>query len=304
MQMLLTSIKALADANRLKMLGLLAQAPRSGDELAALLDLKPSTVSHHLARLQKAALVSSTAEQYYHIYRLNEAALEEVRAALAVDTFIKEVNMLEELNHDAFRQQVLARWVREDRLQGLPTPIKQREIVLQWLAEKFMPDQRYGPRQVDDVLDVWCSWADPQQLDITSATRALVDGQQLARTRDGRWFWRTDSPLALADAFQPETLPQADTTKRHVPFQITPLMVLTRLAMRIRANQPFSAGEIDRMIRQHHDATDVDPTVVRKQLVAEKLLQEQAPDEYVRPTIGPDHPASVKLRKDALAQKN
>ena len=54
---LLQFFKALADANRLKMVGLLAQHPRSGEELAALLDLKASTVSHHLSRLAGAGLV-------------------------------------------------------------------------------------------------------------------------------------------------------------------------------------------------------------------------------------------------------
>ncbi|WP_345325136.1 ArsR family transcriptional regulator [Candidatus Villigracilis proximus] len=40
-----TFFKALADANRLKIIGLLAQQPYSVEELAALLNLKPSTVS-------------------------------------------------------------------------------------------------------------------------------------------------------------------------------------------------------------------------------------------------------------------
>ncbi len=43
--------KALADANRLKIVGLLANRAYSVEELAALLKLKPSTVSHHLAKL-------------------------------------------------------------------------------------------------------------------------------------------------------------------------------------------------------------------------------------------------------------
>ena len=51
--------KALADANRLKILGLLSQQPYSGEELAALLKLKPSTVSHHLSKLAEVGLVST-----------------------------------------------------------------------------------------------------------------------------------------------------------------------------------------------------------------------------------------------------
>ena len=49
--------KALADGTRLKIIGLLAQHAYSVEELAALLNLRPSTISHHLSRLAAAGLV-------------------------------------------------------------------------------------------------------------------------------------------------------------------------------------------------------------------------------------------------------
>jgi DNA-binding transcriptional ArsR family regulator len=60
--------KAFADANRLKIVGLLARQPYSVEELAVLLDLKASTVSHHLAKLAQIGLVSAKADSYYNIY--------------------------------------------------------------------------------------------------------------------------------------------------------------------------------------------------------------------------------------------
>ena len=59
---LVSFYKALADANRLKIIGLLARQAYSVEELAALLELKPSTVSHHLARLTQVGLVSAHSE--------------------------------------------------------------------------------------------------------------------------------------------------------------------------------------------------------------------------------------------------
>ena len=50
--------KAFADSSRLKIIGLLAEKPYSVEELASLLNLKPSTVSHHLTRLTKTGLVT------------------------------------------------------------------------------------------------------------------------------------------------------------------------------------------------------------------------------------------------------
>jgi DNA-binding transcriptional ArsR family regulator len=68
--------KALADATRLKIVGLLAQQPYSVEELAALLNLKASTVSHHLAKLAQVGLVSAKTESYYNVYQLDEKALQ------------------------------------------------------------------------------------------------------------------------------------------------------------------------------------------------------------------------------------
>ena len=60
---LVTFFKALADSNRLKIVGLLAEKPYSVEELAALLDLKPSTISHHLARLSEAGVIPGAASR-------------------------------------------------------------------------------------------------------------------------------------------------------------------------------------------------------------------------------------------------
>src|SRR3989304_4501021 len=73
---LLTFFKALADANRLKIVGLLSQEAYPVEQLAAMLTLRPSTVSHHLSRLAEAGLVSARAEGYYSVYSLEVRALE------------------------------------------------------------------------------------------------------------------------------------------------------------------------------------------------------------------------------------
>src|SRR4051794_20013517 len=72
---LVAVFKALADSSRLKIVGLLAQQPYAVEQLAAMLKLKPATVSHHLAKLAEVGLVSARAEGYYNIYRLEKTAL-------------------------------------------------------------------------------------------------------------------------------------------------------------------------------------------------------------------------------------
>ena len=78
LQELLPFFKALADSNRLRIIGLLANQELSVEQLAELLGLRPSTVSHHLARLSEVGLVSARAESYYNLYRLEYETLEKM----------------------------------------------------------------------------------------------------------------------------------------------------------------------------------------------------------------------------------
>lgn len=302
---LLTFLKLIADPTRLTLLGLVAQEPRSVDELAALLNVSAPTVSHHLARLHKAGLVAAKAEQYYSFYALEPATFQRYAALLTPKYLVQRLGNEATLDYDAYLDQILARWIKDERLQALPTQMQHRRVVLAWLANKFAPDQRYGPQQVDDLLAYWCNLGDPHRLDITAATRALVDAQLLTRTRDGRWYWRTDSPLAQAtEAFSPDLLPVADTAETHKPFTVSPLLALVRLALRIKAGKAHTVTETDGLIQKYRQDDDSDPVMLRAAMVQEGLLQQQADDTYMRPTLAADHPAMVKLREDAFARNN
>ena len=57
LEILLSFFKALSNESRLKIVGLLAQREASVDELAALLELRAPTVSHHLSILKAQELV-------------------------------------------------------------------------------------------------------------------------------------------------------------------------------------------------------------------------------------------------------
>lgn len=87
---LLPFFQAMSDATRLRLVGVLAQGPRSVEQLAADLALSPSTVSHHLKRLSAMQLVSAQVDGHYHVYtlrvdRLNELSDQIRQATEAVD---------------------------------------------------------------------------------------------------------------------------------------------------------------------------------------------------------------------------
>jgi DNA-binding transcriptional ArsR family regulator len=73
---LLVALKALSDASRLRIVGLLAARPYAVEELSAALDLSPGTVVHHMKRLRAAGLVTSRPAHPYVEYSLQIAALQ------------------------------------------------------------------------------------------------------------------------------------------------------------------------------------------------------------------------------------
>jgi predicted transcriptional regulator len=143
--------KALADANRLKIIGLLSRQGYSVEELAALLNLKAPTVSHHLSRLAEVGLVTARAEGYYSIYMLDRKALE----ALARDLFSDEqmTAASREVDLEAFDRKVLANFLAPDgRLKEIPAQRRKLEVVLRYVVKVFELGVKYNEKQVNQAL--------------------------------------------------------------------------------------------------------------------------------------------------------
>src|SRR5689334_21628356 len=104
--------KALADKNRLKIIGLLAQKPHAVEALAETLGLGASTVSHHLTVLGKAGLVAGATKGYYSIYSLQPHPLEEVAKQLLNKEQLQGLAV--ESAGDEFERKVLAAFTTED----------------------------------------------------------------------------------------------------------------------------------------------------------------------------------------------
>ena len=174
--------KALADPARLKIVGLLAQKPYSVEELAALLGLKASTVSHHLSRLVKAGLVSARAEGYYSVYQLDRAALESRSRALFSSEDLSAA--VADVNLDAYDQKVVADFTRRDgSLKTIPAQRKKLDAVLRYIVQAFKPGQHYSEKQVNQLLSRYHE-------DTATLRRELVGQGLLKREGGGGDYWR------------------------------------------------------------------------------------------------------------------
>lgn len=178
---LVVIFKALADGNRLKILGLLARQPYSGEELAAILGIKPSTVSHHLSRLAAADLVSARVEGYYNIYQVNESTLKQ---AARLFSRVDLLSLDESIHLDAYDRKVVQDFTRRDgSLKQIPAQRKKLEAVLRYIVEAFQPDKRYSEKQLNEILSRF-------HQDTASLRRELVAAKLMDRQVDGGLYWR------------------------------------------------------------------------------------------------------------------
>jgi biotin operon repressor len=180
---LLDFFKALADASRLKIVGLLAQRPYSGEELAALLGLKASTVSHHMSRLAQVGLVSARAEGYYSVYRLEESALQKTRLLFSHTGL---VSVASGVDADAYDRKVIRDFTRPDgSLKEIPAQRKKLEAILRYVVKDFKLGKRYSEKQVNETLSRFHE-------DTASLRRELLASKLLEREGGGGAYWRVE----------------------------------------------------------------------------------------------------------------
>lgn len=179
---LVTFFKALADSNRLKIIGLLAEKSYSVEELAELLGLKPSTVSHHLAKLADVGLVRSHSESYYNVYQLDRSILDEKARTMFTQGELS--NVASEVDADAYDKKVIKDYSRHDgSLKTLPSQRKKLEAILRYVVQAFEVGKRYSEKQVNEILMRYYE-------DTATLRRELIGYGLMQREGGGGEYWR------------------------------------------------------------------------------------------------------------------
>jgi biotin operon repressor len=184
---LLSFFKALADANRLKLIGLLAQKEASVEELAAMLEISPSTASHHLSKLAEIGLVSARVDGYYNIYRLETRTLEKMAQQFLAKETLPDV--AQDLDRKAYDRKILKDYLNDDgTIRQLPTNQRKLDVILRYLAEQFVFGKTYTEKEVNQIIGA-------MHEDISGLRRDLISVGCLARERDGSAYWRVEDQL-------------------------------------------------------------------------------------------------------------
>ncbi len=187
---LLDFFKALADANRLKIVGVLAQQSSTVEQLAAMLNLQPSTVSKHLSYLAHVGLVSARAEGYYNIYRFEDATLEAMaRRLLARETLPAAAA---DVDLDAYDRKVVRDFSLPDgRLKSLPMQLKKFQAILRHVVTPFEFDIEYTEKQINEALAQFHE-------DTAMLRRGLIEAKLMARDHGVYWRLQPAGPLPSA----------------------------------------------------------------------------------------------------------
>ena len=172
---LLNFFKILANENRLKLIGILSQTECSVEDLAARLQLKEPTVSHHLSKLKELELVEMRSQGNTHFYKLNTDTLTDLNKSLFTPE--QMASWTKNIPTEAWEEKVLRSYINSDRLLELPASRKKRQVILKWLVDKFEAEKTYTEKEVNAII--------AQYYDDYATVRREFIGYQLMKRDNG-----------------------------------------------------------------------------------------------------------------------
>lgn len=180
---MLDILKALSDADRLRIIGLLTQRRATRADIVAKLNLPLREVVNHLAFLEFVGVVS----QKENVCELNENKL----ATLARDNFAKECPAYVPASElDPASKKILKAYLNADgSIRQIPTQPAKLQVILNYLLQAFAPSTNYTEKEVNQILRRFNE-------DTAGLRRDLMDAKMLDRISDGSRYWRVDEGMA------------------------------------------------------------------------------------------------------------
>ena len=174
---MLTFVKAMASAERLRVIGALVRGRATQAEIAGQLHVPVRDVFQHLSFLTHVGVV----REENGFYELDEKAIESLaRGQFEGKRPIYEAK--EEKQEDV--RNVLKSYLNADgTIKQIPQEGKKLFIILNYVLDAFAFDATYTEKEVNTILRRF-------HVDIASLRRAFVDHGMLARESDGTRYWR------------------------------------------------------------------------------------------------------------------
>jgi hypothetical protein len=174
---ILSFVKAMASAERLRIIGVLVRGRATQAEIAEQLHLPIRDVFNHLAFLAHVGVISET----HGVYDLNEKAIESF-ARGQFEGKLPSYQADQEKPENA--RQVLKNFLHADgSLKQIPPQGNKLLIVLNFIVDAFAFDTNYTEKEINTILRRF-------HMDTAALRRYLVDNGLMARESDGTRYWR------------------------------------------------------------------------------------------------------------------
>jgi len=174
---LMSFVKALASADRLRIIGVLVRGKANQADIAEQLSLPIRDVFNHLSFLVHVGLVTETDG----LYDLDEKAVESFARGQFEGkrpTFAAKDEKPDDV------RKVLKNFLNADgTLKQLPPQGNKLLIVLNFIVDAFAFDTNYSEKEVNTILRRF-------HVDTAALRRYLVDNGLMARESDGTRYWR------------------------------------------------------------------------------------------------------------------
>lgn len=161
-------VRALSNADRLRVIGALTLKPTSAKEIAENLSLFPDMAFAHLVSLSQCGIAIEKDGVWQLVAQPTQNRLPEF--------------YVPELNEKARR--VLAAYINEDgSLKQIPARAGKLQVILDYIVESFPFGLIYTEKEVNMIIRRF-------HLDTSGLRRDLIDRGMLMRKSDGSQYWR------------------------------------------------------------------------------------------------------------------
>ena len=176
---MLDFVKAMTNADRLRIIGLLTWQCASRAELAAKLNLPLRKVAGQLAFLEFVGAVSRKGD----VYELNSDKL----SSLARDNFSQErPTYIPAPDLDDGSKKILKAYLNADgSIRQIPSQPAKLQVILNHLVQSFARGKNYTEKEVNQLLRRFHE-------DTAALRRYLVEAKMLGRESDCSRYWRTN----------------------------------------------------------------------------------------------------------------
>lgn len=174
---ILSFVKAMASAERLRIIGVLVRGRATQSEIAEQLGMPVRDVFNHLSFLAHVGVINETDG----VYDLDEKAIESfARGQFEGQRPSYEAN--QEEPEDV--RKVLKNFLNADgSLKQIPLQGNKILIILNFIVDAFAFDTNYTEKEVNTILRRF-------HVDTATLRRYLVDNGLMARESDGTRYWR------------------------------------------------------------------------------------------------------------------